>query len=93
MGKYIELTMEEYDELLLDKLRLDWLENQTNGDKWIARDSVFQRGFRVHNTSEACGEPTAREAIDATMNGARYRTNIYGDLFREDLPENKDSDE
>lgn len=50
-----------------DKERLDWLEKQSSGDPWIARQSESGRGFRLHNTLRDGASPTAREAIDAAM--------------------------
>ena len=47
---------------LEDNARMDWVEAQTNGDRWIARQSRYGRGFRLHN--EKGTFRTAREAID-----------------------------
>lgn len=49
---------------------LDWLEKQTNGDNWVARESSTGRGFRLHNilpAQESATYKTAREAIAAKM--------------------------
>ena len=55
-----------------DTERLDWLESQTNGMRWIARGSITGRGFRLHNEPSESFGPTsncARAAIDAAMKG------------------------
>lgn len=48
-----------------DKARLDWLEKQ-NGQNWVAREPVTNRGFRLHNDERSIHK-NAREAIDAAM--------------------------
>lgn len=54
-----------------DKERLDWVELQTNGLVWIARQSETGRGFRLHNERPQHSPMpfgyTAREAIDRAM--------------------------
>jgi hypothetical protein len=61
-------------ELEKDKERLDWVEKQSNGSYWVARNSHIGRGYRLHNTTVAneiqtnAARMTAREAIDAAMN-------------------------
>lgn len=53
---------------ITDKQRLDWLEKQSGGNFWIARQSTTGRGFRLHNCHELMSaRRTAREAIDAAM--------------------------
>lgn len=74
----VDISQEEYKALLKDKERLDWIENQSNGDDWIARDSTTGRGFRLHNTTGNV-EKTAREAIDVAMNGQKYRIDYMYD--------------
>ncbi len=63
------LLLRRIAELVKDKKRLDWLEEQTAGygEGWIARDSTQGRGFRLHETTLKDARPTAREAIDAAM--------------------------
>lgn len=56
----------------LDRQRLDWVESQTNGSSWVARQSHTNRGFRLHNTGEDSSHwyltsSTARGAIDKAM--------------------------
>lgn len=55
-----------------DTERLDWIESQTNGLIWIARQSTTGRGFRLHNaystrTDSKLESATAREAIDKAI--------------------------
>lgn len=63
-----------------DRERLDWLEKQSDGSSWVARQSNTGRGFRLHNTgrddswNDKC-RGTAREAIDAAM-GAQEEGNL-----------------
>ena len=60
---------------ITDRERLDWIERQTDGNHWIARQSTTGRGFRLHNTrvltesifDRKIMKKTAREAIDAAM--------------------------
>ena len=54
---------------MTDTERLDWLEAQGNGERWVARRSTMGRGYRLHNTKhhDEQGRPTVREAIDAAM--------------------------
>ncbi len=47
-----------------DTSLLDWVEKQSNGDPWIARESDRGRGYRVHNSVHGC-HVTARSAIAA----------------------------
>jgi len=61
---------------------LDWIEKQGNGDKWVARQSVTGRGFRLHNTSgegwgwlPVGGYRTAREAAIAAMEESERNRN------------------
>jgi len=49
-----------------DTKRLDFLENQGGGRRWVARDSLTNRGYRLHQSNDAEYE-TARAAIDAAM--------------------------
>lgn len=49
-----------------DTEMLDWLETQSNGSYWIARQSTNGRGYRLHNTSIP-GSKTARDAIAKAM--------------------------
>jgi hypothetical protein len=52
-----------------DTERLDWVEAQgrKTGFLWIARHSLLERGYRVHQIRPrwGAGEPTARAAIDS----------------------------
>jgi hypothetical protein len=58
---------------------LDFLDDSTNGDLWIARESTTGRGYRLHNIasniayieglSHLCA-PTVREAITLAINEA-----------------------
>lgn len=50
-----------------DTERLDWLESKGNGNAWVARESLSDRGYRLHNTTKLDGRDTVREAIDAAM--------------------------
>ena len=60
----------EIEQLREDKARLDWLEDQTNGDWWVARKAETGRGYHLHNSSRTdspgCG-PTPRIALDMAM--------------------------
>lgn len=47
-----------------DHARLEFIEAQTNGEGWIARQAMNGRGFRLQNVA-AGGFRTAREALDA----------------------------
>ena len=58
----------EVEKLKADKVRLDWMESEGNGNGWIARQSTTGRGFRLHNDSNAEAD-TCRDAIDAAMKG------------------------
>jgi hypothetical protein len=48
-----------------DTERLDWL--AAKGDGWVCRESVIERGWRLHQTTRADKSPTPRQAIDAAM--------------------------
>lgn len=52
-----------------DAKLLDFLESQGQGRKWIARDSITGRGYRLHQANDA-SHPTARAAIAAAMAAA-----------------------
>ena len=59
---------------ITDSERMDWIEKQSGGSPWAARQSTMGRGFRLHNTLSGEAEclgfptaPTARKAIDAAM--------------------------
>lgn len=55
-----------------DKEMMDWIESQTDGSCWVARQSGTGRGFRLHNLGprdhHALAGKTAREAIKNAMN-------------------------
>lgn len=72
---------DEYKSLLADASRLDYVELQSNGDLWAARNSSTGRGYRLHNDS-VYGFHTAREAIDAARAGQGDRNMSDRDLFR-----------
>jgi hypothetical protein len=61
----VELTPVEQD-----TRRLDWLDSK--GGDWIARDSEYGRGYRLHQTTRDNSYPTARMAIDAAMHDEKY---------------------
>lgn len=59
---------------ITDADRMDWIEKQSDGSPWAARQSTMGRGFRLHNTLSGEAEclgfsayTTARKAIDAAM--------------------------
>lgn len=67
-----ERLKEQRDQLAQDKKRLDWLESKTDGSSWVARESYYGRGYRLHNTGrDSSDDPlargTARGAIDAAL--------------------------
>lgn len=56
---------------MTDTERLDWLDKQSDGTKWVARNSGTGRGFRLHNIGvgslvyqSGCGWDV-RSAIDS----------------------------
>lgn len=73
----LEKFVDDYGKLVLDAatapdtVRLSWIEAQSNGMNWCARQSTTGRGFRLHNsemrTNYRTHHRTAREAIDAAM--------------------------
>ena len=51
-----------------DAERLEFLESQAkSGLFWVARPSITDRGYRVHQTTSTAGYPTVRAAIDAAI--------------------------
>lgn len=56
---------EQLEVALADTRRVDWIEAQTNGTLWQARQSTTGRGFRLHNSS--LGFSSARYAIDGAI--------------------------
>lgn len=50
-----------------DKELLDYLDSQSNGQGWIARQSTRGLGYRVHNDTGADLPLTVREAILKAM--------------------------
>lgn len=66
----ISVILTAYESQEADSKRLDWIEAQTNGRSWCARQSSTGRGFRLHNTIYAPSSDTAREAIDAAIKSA-----------------------
>ena len=60
------IPLEEYEELMEDKKRLDKLQFLTkgHGNGWILRDSSTGRGMRLHETQLEGAVPDVREAID-----------------------------
>jgi len=57
------------DQVREDMKRLDWLESQSKpGLQWIARHSIMNRGYRLHQDDATTNKPmfpTARQALDA----------------------------
>ena len=55
-----------------DRQRLDFLDSSGYpGMKWVARDSLTDRGLRLHQDPVGGKYATVREAIDAYMRGDR----------------------
>lgn len=54
-------------DLVRDAALLDWLDAQSNGQGWLARESATGRGFRLHNNSSEAASLTVREAIIAAI--------------------------
>jgi len=53
---------------MTDTERFDFLEKNTGYTlRWVARKSIYGRGYRLHNTSSKPNYPTAREAVDAAI--------------------------
>ncbi len=52
-------------QMVEDSHRMDWIEAQTDGNGWEARQSSTGRGFRMHNSRSADASITARIAIDS----------------------------
>lgn len=55
-----------HEELLKDSARLDKLQSLTKGygKGWILRNSDYNRGMRLHETTHNGATPDIREAID-----------------------------
>lgn len=61
----ITITQEEYERLIADKARLDFLESHSeHGLGWIARASTTGRGYRLHQERDTYLTISARTAID-----------------------------
>lgn len=60
------ISVDEYQELIKDKKRLDKLQSLTkgHGNGWVLRDSSTGRGMRLHETELEDATPNVREAID-----------------------------
>lgn len=65
-GAFDDLV-KEIASLEADRDRLNWIEAQSNGCNWCARQPTTGRGFRLHNSETRTGHGTAREAIDAAI--------------------------
>lgn len=60
------ITLEEYERLLEDAARLDFLQQQGGGRKWVSRPSGTGRGYRTYTGStRPLTYESVREAIDA----------------------------
>lgn len=68
-----EVALTQVERALDDTARLDWIEKQSDGSTWTARQSTPGRGFRLHNighdnspSSYTCRD-TVRAAIDVAI--------------------------
>jgi ribosome modulation factor len=65
----VSVPREEYEALLRDKERLDYVEGMggTYTGRYVLRMSEDNRGLRLHETSRGDGRPSVRAAIDEAM--------------------------
>ena len=71
--EFIRKRGAEIEAAVRDAERLDFVQAQTKGygKGWILRESVRERGMRLHETSRDGAATTVREAVDA----AREKSN------------------
>jgi hypothetical protein len=73
----IEIDEDELEALRKDKDRLNFLQRQGGGRKWISRPSSTGRGYRLYTETTRQAHNSVREAIDTDMKDEKDNVPIW----------------